>query len=890
MGFFTDSELKKNKIEVDPDMLISNCKKCKINPDKLRTKVDISGEGKKKILIVGGCPTSEEDLYGNAFIGEEGFFLAKYLKKHGIILNKDCWKVDAVRCRPANGLPTNSQIQSCYPWLKKKILELKPTTIVLFGAVAITSLLGKDFSNRTVNRWRMACIPDNEFKCNIIPLPHPHEILRNEKDKNSKMQLQRDLDRAAKYLIPKPFPPVIDYESFVTKLTDFKSIVSYLKKIIKKKPTIAYDYETTGLKPYRKGHKIATIGIATSPTAAAAFPFNYKNYWTKEELSIIRKLWKRILKDDEIKKIAHNWKFESLWSKKMFHVKPKCHFDTMMAAHILDNRSAYSGLKFQTYINFGVRPYDDSIAQFLKSKNGEFNTVEKAPFKDLLTYNGLDCIFTFMLYEKFIPRIVNNRGLLRAYNFFIEGLNVMGDIQHNGIPADMSYYVKTDKKLDKKIKKLKKYLTSGREARAFEEKYSRPIKITSNKDLGKLFFDVLGKDPVYTDKGSYKTDKTTLESLNLPFVEKLLKMKKYEKAKGTYVAQFFREIVNNKIHPFFDLHIPVSYRSSSSMPNWQNLPKRDPEIGDLIRKGITPLRDDDVLIEADFGGAEVITSASYHNDPTFIYDVQHGDMHKDLATELWMLPKSMLIAANYKSKVKKKLAKMIRFFAKNNWTFAQFYGDYFGSCAKMLWENVIDAGLKLPTGETVEHWINNKGIYELGEVVNGEPTPGSFMEHCKNIEKRMWTKRFPLYTKWKKDTVKFYQEHGFIKNHFGFRFTGYMSPNQCCNFPIQSASFHILVHALIKLNKWLKKNPKLRTSIIGQIHDSIIMNCPRKNVVKVLNKLNSMVNNLQNEFKWLPIPMTMDYELSETKADGGNFAEMTEIPLKKINVIYKQAA
>lgn len=288
-----------------------------------------------------------------------------------------------------------------------------------------------------------------------------------------------------------------------------------------------------------------------------------------------------------------------------------------------------------------------------------------------------------------------------------------------------------------------------------------------------------------------------------------------------------------------------------------------------------------ILIEADFSSAEVIASASFHKDPTFIYDVQHGDMHNDLATELWKLPESMLIAKNYKTKKEQKKAKMVRFFAKNNWTFAQFYGDYFGSCGKMLWENVIDAGLELPTGQTVESWINDKGIYELGEFVNGEVTPGSFLEHCKNIEKKMWEKRFPLYSKWKKDIVEFYREYGFIENHFGFRFVGYMSDNQCCNFPIQSCSFHILVHTLIKLQKFITKN-KLKTKLTGQIHDSILSSTPKEEIKIYTEGLNKIVKNLQKDFKWLPIPMKMEYEFSKTKENGGSFADMTEFSIKEI--------
>ena len=77
MGFFTANELAKAKIKEDPELLYSDCKKCKLNDDKENVKLEVSGFGKKKILLVGEYPTSEEVLYGNAFIGEDGFIITK---------------------------------------------------------------------------------------------------------------------------------------------------------------------------------------------------------------------------------------------------------------------------------------------------------------------------------------------------------------------------------------------------------------------------------------------------------------------------------------------------------------------------------------------------------------------------------------------------------------------------------------------------------------------------------------------------------------------------------------------------------------------------------------------------------------------------------------------
>lgn len=911
MGFYTKSQLaKKTEVKVDVNSLESDCLSCGLFKNTNYPRVKVAGQGQKKILIIGEFSGDNDDDPGEGagrhFSGERAGILKQTLRFNNIIIHKDCWTVNAVRCNPGEQeLPSQQQIQSCHPYLKKIIKQLKPKLILLMGDIAVNSFYGDDFSNRSIFRWRGYCIPDPEYGCNVVPLPHPYHINRK-KDENLKSLFKRDLKHAIGCL-KKPFRPAKNYENHVTLLTDFKRVKKLLKRILERKAKIYFDYETTGRKPFKKGHKVVTIGVAVSPTKAFAFPYQWRDHWTAKELKVIKKLWKKILRDPDIKKMAHNAKFEQVWSAVIFNELPEIFFDTMMCEHILDNRSASTGLKFQTFVRFGVRPYDNDIKPFLKAgKDGEFNNIEKAPFKELLTYNGLDCIYGWMLFQEQLPDItkrrktvaalkdlartgVREKSLLSAYNFFMEGSHQMALIQLNGIKMNTNYFKEAEKELEKKIAELKHELENGREAKAFRKTYGRPIKITSNPDLGKLFYEVLGRDPVYTPKGGYKTDKSTLESLNLPYVKKLLKMKKYEKARGTYLGQFAREIYRTKMYPFWDLHIPVSYRSSSSKPNFQNIPKRDAEIKALIRKGIVPNKGC-VLSEIDFSGAEVITSATYHKDPNFIRYLTdpHSDMHRDNATDLLMLPPDMLENPDYTPE-QKKLVKKIRFFAKNNWTFAQFYGDWFGSCAPVFWENVIEADLELPNGMTCKEWLEEQGIYELGELEADGPTEGSFMEHCAHVEDKMWNERFPVYTQWKKDIVEDYREYGFIPNHFGFRFTGYMSNNQCTNYPIQSASFHMLVHTLIKVQQFIDKN-KLKTRIVGQIHDSIISNVPKEEIKFYHAGVNKIVRNLQNEFDWLIIPMEIEAEISKLHEDGGNFSEMEEIDPDNAELWYDQAA
>jgi len=72
----------------------------------------------------------------------------------------------------------------------------------------------------------------------------------------------------------------------------------------------------------------------------------------------------------------------------------------MMSSKSLDNRNDIHGLKFQTYLRFGLAGYDDEVSPFLKSKNkggNAFNTIRKAPVKKLLLYGGMDSLLTHML-------------------------------------------------------------------------------------------------------------------------------------------------------------------------------------------------------------------------------------------------------------------------------------------------------------------------------------------------------------------------------------------------------------------------------------------------------------------------------------------------------------
>jgi hypothetical protein len=108
--------------------------------------------------------------------------------------------------------------------------------------------------------------------------------------------------------------------------------------------------------------------------------------------------------------MAHNMKYEDTVTKILagYNVKPWS-WDSMQAAHILDNRPGISGLKFQTYVNFGVSGYDDEVSSYLSSDdtkdNNAINRVRELIAKPggwdmLLKYCALDSYYEYKLAVK----------------------------------------------------------------------------------------------------------------------------------------------------------------------------------------------------------------------------------------------------------------------------------------------------------------------------------------------------------------------------------------------------------------------------------------------------------------------------------------------------------
>jgi len=704
IGFFTDEQIEKGTQRyVDLDDTGPYCKDCGLFRHVKSPKMKYTGDGRLKALAIGEAPGGEEDQLGKQFVkhAQAGGYLWKELGLNKIDLDRDFWKVNAVNCRPMttgkfgrvkNRTPEKAELRHCRPIVEQTIRELQPRFILLMGTKAVESFYLDHFKESAISRWRGLAIPDRRYNCWILPLFHPSYISRDKDNANLISQYSRDITNAVEIIRTAGDFETFNYGERIKLLFNYHDVIELLDRLIQQPPKrMEFDYETTGVKPFRPGHKILSMSLCFDELYAYSFPLQYRQHWNRQEYIQIKRRIRKVLRHQAIGKEAHHMKFEDVWTSEIMGVEVENWvWDSMIAAHIIDNRQKFSGLKFQTYINFGFYPYDKPVRPYIKGF--PFNKMEKCPLDDLLHYGGLDSLFGFML-RPIQKKEIEAKGLTYPYDFFHEGSLCLADIEKRGVCTDEEYYNKQSNDdgtgvIDRKIIDLLKVTMFGEDAQKFQKVTGREIDLESPKDLGHLLYDILKYPPILTAKGNKSVDEKALNKINLPFVKDLLALRKMIKVKGTYLAQFKRFSYNGIMHPSYDLTIPKSYRGSSSDPNFQNIPIRDEFSMNTCRKGIIP-RKGHGLLSSDFSGIEVAISACYNKDPELIKYITDPttDMHRDAASDIWKLPQQ-------------EVTKEIRYSGKNGWVFPQFYGSYYKNCAPDLWDNYLD--LETASGITLE--------------------------------------------------------------------------------------------------------------------------------------------------------------------------------------------
>jgi len=859
--------------------LCEDCAKCKTHEKCKTPYMDYIGEGKLNCLIIGESPSMTDDDAGVPLSGSDGRFLKRRLSKLGLRLEEDFWITNAIICKPQkNKPPTDRQLKLCRRNLIETIEELQPRFIWTFGSIASKAVIQKGLKKVSVSSLTNRMIPLNEYDAWLMPMFDPKYLIRNENDRNLQQYYLRNLKNVLDFMKEDPDLPCVNPFDKITFLRTPDEIEDLINKLIDDGTPSSFDFESTGLYPWIEGHKTTSMAIATEEMSYA-FPIQHPEAkFTHEEEDLVIDSVCYYLESKKLEKIGHNVNFDKRWAYWALSADPEGFFPcSMVASHILDHRNGNNSLKDQAFLRWGIVNYDKATEGYIKQVPGTlFNRMTEMPLDEQLLYVGADAKLTIKTYLEQCEEFT--KGQESANAFFIDSLVPLLDIQNNGILIDVPYFEQVARDLAEEIEEIEEEINKSDDAERYPIIYKEPFNYSSPNCLKRILFEMNDVEAVkFTGKGNESVDEEALGKIDYWMCKEIVKVRKLKKLKDTYISQYLRGECDGVVHPEFPLHTVTSFRSSCCNPNIQNTPKRNKKSKKLIRSGFITPRQWKVF-ELDFSGIEVSTSAMYHKDPGFMeYLFTPGtDMHRDVTCDLWMLPTNVLLNPEY-TKEQKELAGILRFFGKNLWTFAQFYGDYFGSCGENLWKICLfEEKLVLPDGTLLKDWIFDQGITELGTMHKGQPTPGSFLAHCKEVENKMWNERFPIYTQWKKDINDFYNEHGYTESLLGFRFDGYMDRKQTTNYLIQGTAFHLLMWCLARVNERLKKE-KWESYLIGEVHDSMIgyvHPAEEQDLWPMMKKICTV--DVVKKFPFINVPLGIEIETSEP---DGNFANLTEIEI-----------
>jgi uracil-DNA glycosylase len=191
----------------------ARCRGCALYENASQT-VFGHGHPDAPIMLVGEQPGDREDVEGLPFVGPAGRLLARALGDAGIDPELT-YQTNAVKHfkftrkggeRRIHQKPSRTDVVACRPWLVAEIETVGSQAVLLLGATAAQSLLGKAF-RVSAHRGELLHLPA-EAQLSVDPQPllaatvHPSAVLRDRGNRDEAYRLfvadLRSLRAAAK--------------------------------------------------------------------------------------------------------------------------------------------------------------------------------------------------------------------------------------------------------------------------------------------------------------------------------------------------------------------------------------------------------------------------------------------------------------------------------------------------------------------------------------------------------------------------------------------------------------------------------------------------------------------------------------------------------------------
>lgn len=418
----------------------------------------------------------------------------------------------------------------------------------------------------------------------------------------------------------------VDYDSYELVLDEEK--LGRVVGMIEDSGELSIDLETDSKHPMLA----RIVGFSLCPEEGKAFYVPVAHVPTigmdaQMDRGAVLEALRPVLESERIKKIGQNVKYEMLVLRNHGVRLRGIHFDTMLAAHLLDSSQNSYKLDELSRIHLRHRmiSYEDVTGKGKSKKN--FAEVDLETAKK---YSCEDADVTMILFRKF-HAVLAEEGLWDLYSEKVLGLlEVLCDMESAGVRVDTGILGEMSGEFERDLDSVQKriYAEAGQE-----------FKINSPKQLGDVLFGRLGlRSGKKTSKGAFSTDSHVLRELSAEHeVPKLvLKHRFLAKLKSTYIDQLPRLInpATSRIHTSFNPAGTSTGRLSSSDPNLQNIPIKTVD-GRRIRNAFVA-EDGSVMLSADYSQIEIRLLAHFSGDPALTEAIRNErDLHTAAACEIF---------------------------------------------------------------------------------------------------------------------------------------------------------------------------------------------------------------------------------------------------------------
>lgn len=481
-----------------------------------------------------------------------------------------------------------------------------------------------------------------------------------------------------------------------------------------------------------------------------------------------------------------------------------------------DNKISYISFN-KLGINIKGFIFDVKIAAYLiDSSKGEYEllTLIQEYLKTDIKENGDELKIKMTSYLEELKEILSSK--ITEYNmekllYEVEQplTEILASMEAEGFKVESAILDELGEKFKNEINLVQKeiYDLAGEE-----------FNINSPKQLGKILFEKLDLPVIKKTKTGYSTNAEVLEELSdkHPIIDKIVYYRQLTKLYSTYVEGLKNVIdEDGKIHSSFNQTVTTTGRLSSTEPNLQNIPIKY-ELGKEIRKVFVPNNDECLILSADYSQIELRVLAHIANDENLIDAfINHNDIHTKTASEVFKVPIEEV------TPIMRSRAKAVNF------------GIVYG-----IGEFSLAKDLKITKKEAKTY---------IDTYFERYPNVKKYMEDIINLAKE---KSFVTTILNRRRYIPEIKSSNKVVRALGERLA--------MNTPIQGSAADIIKLAMVNVYNELKKQ-HLKSTLILQVHDELIINVYKDELEKVKN----IVKNEMEKVLELKVPLEVDINIGK---------------------------